>query len=33
MHPYMHHCLICTFEVNYHLDNPRDYGLALDDFW
>ena len=33
MHPFMHRCLCCTFEVNYHLDNPSDYGLVLPDFW
>jgi hypothetical protein len=33
MHPVMYLCLCCTFEVNYHLDNPSDYGLVLPDFW
>ncbi len=30
--PCLHRCLCCTFEVNYHPDKPRDYGLALDHF-
>ena len=26
-------CMYCTFEVYHHLENPRDYGIDIDDFW
>jgi hypothetical protein len=26
-------CMCCTFEINYHLDNPSKYGLKIDDYW
>jgi hypothetical protein len=26
-------CMCCTFEVNHHLENPKDYGIPIDDFW
>ena len=27
------HCMNCTFEVNHHLENPKEYDLPIDDFW
>jgi hypothetical protein len=26
-------CLLCSFEINHHLDNPKKYGLPLEDYW
>jgi hypothetical protein len=31
--PYRHRCAACTFEIDYHLDNPKDYGLDIPDLW
>ncbi len=26
-------CMCCSYEVNHHLKNPKDYGLDLDNYW
>jgi len=26
-------CVCCTFEINHHLKNPREYGFQIDDYW
>lgn len=27
------HCLCCSYEINYHLKNPKEYGIPLEDYW
>jgi hypothetical protein len=31
--PFLYRCMCCTFEVDYDLDNPSDYGPPIPDFW
>lgn len=26
-------CMCCSFEMNHHLKNPKDYGYNIDDLW
>ena len=26
-------CMCCTFEINYHIENPSVYGLPIEDYW
>ncbi|NRD51621.1 hypothetical protein [Corallococcus exiguus] len=32
-HTYEVYCTCCTFSTNSYLNNPKDYGLSIDDLW
>ncbi len=31
--PYLLRCMCCTFEIDFDLDNPSEYGLPIADLW